>query len=524
MSGNKSNKNPKKGPSKQPKGSSKHVSAPAAVGSDGSCSMSWTPSGDDGGVAEGREFLASVVVPDDEVVGANNAEFYISPGDFGGTRLSLKAQEYQKFKFLDLEFEFCPATGSETPGSLVFAYDRDIATPTPPASEQGLRQYMAYQDAKHGNVWLPHTCKCPVRATKDMLWCNPEIGGDDRLGFQGQFFVGTMVPTGLDAGTILGSIIIKYRCEFRIAQLENEMDATEAGDSGALLTGLQDFLALLATPTSVQGDGQYLPRLQGDGTWGLRLQEGTYRFLQNLDTVTYTGAGTATFNTPLIEELEPSSNPLAPSASVTTIASQSTDGTGGNPIGDYIVTVPRGGGTLRSFITFSGTLAASAASFLYNIYRMGSFVNDVTGIFTLTEEHFAKMNAKYLVLREQTRSSDAREVVGQRGTVRVRSSTTSKKCRGVPMARALDGTDQVIMTCSKCKYQIESRSLILWNHTVVGDRDAKVQEPLAELRQRLVKKSQTTATAVPASPVVQGGNALRTAPAADIRLVGLQRR
>jgi len=374
-------------PKHQPhSGGMKTVTAPVAVGTDGSCDMVWksTP---DGGMAQGQEYVGQVVVPENEEVGSNLLEMYIAPAEFGGTRLSLKSQEFQKFRFEEVEFDFIPAIGSENAGSIILAYDRDIANPTPPASQQGLRQLMAFEGVKFGNIWSPHRARCPVKAAvKDWLWCNPEVGGDDRLSYQGQFYVASMVPTGLDAGVVLGSIIMRYKCHFSVQALNEELDGVEAiANSNEYINGNTDAFSAFqpAADPSFEGDTSFAPKLQGDGSWAVRVTEGLYRLVQWLSSPTVTaGSGVASFSNLSVTPLELLTGPNAPQATVDTLINSSGSLVAANlvPVRDSYISVPRGGGLLRSTMNLS-SLAATCTS-AYALVKLGTYIATTAGFLT----------------------------------------------------------------------------------------------------------------------------------------------
>ena len=268
---------------------------------------------------EGREWIGSVQVPDEEIPGAVYDEFYMSPAEFAGTRLSLYSRLYEKFLFEESDFEYIPGQGSDKAGSLIIAYDRDISDPTPPATDQGVRQFLAMEDAVAGNVWTPHRAKCPLRAPEDGFFCNPVVGGDDRLAYQGQLYIACMLPSGLTAGASLGSILLHYKCLFFIPQLENELSTVESEGTGAgVVTSaapgtFMDVLGAVATSAITKGVQQYLPKLQADGTWAITLPEGLYDYMTSLSggTNTVVGAGSAVTRLfePTLEALEPQPAP-----------------------------------------------------------------------------------------------------------------------------------------------------------------------------------------------------------------------
>lgn len=445
-----------KAPSKQPQGSMRPFTAPAAAGVDADVAMSWEPR-DDGGIAQGREYLAQVVVPEGDNVGANVANFSIAPGEFGGTRLSLKGQEYQKFLFHELDFEYVPAVGSQQVGSLAFSYNRDIGADIPPATEQGLRQYLALKDSKFGNVWLPHVCKCPLRAQKEPLWTEGEIGGDDRLAFQGQFNVATMVPTGSAAGTVLGTIILKYKCQFWIATLEDELESAEVsnGTPAAFSTGNYDLIGKVATAApTVDGEKSWVGRLQGDGTYALQLKEGLYRLLSFIGPATWSGTGTATINAPTITAIEADQQPAT---EYQAIAENTVNGSSSAeaPVTEGYLTVPRGGALVRQTFTTTSSLAATGASIVYNLLRVGApLLGALSGVLTRTLE--ARVRTELRARAHAVLAMARGETVRFRGTIgsgvmksphRPRSRVVAANWGVLTFSVSADGKIRMACTC-----------------------------------------------------------------------------
>jgi len=211
----------------------------------------------DGIVVEGDDHLEYVAVPTGDGVGVVINEIYINPAELGGTRLQQYANLYEKYLFDHLEFEYLPAVGTTQAGALILAYDRDISDPTPPSNEQGVRMYTAMEGARDGNVWSKHTVRARLQAPDAGYYTNPVAGGDDRLAYQGQFYVASTVPTGLAAGSVLGRLRIHYRCHFFVPQLEIALIAAggrasygfaTTGSMGGVVDG--DFLNTLINYTA----------------------------------------------------------------------------------------------------------------------------------------------------------------------------------------------------------------------------------------------------------------------------------
>jgi hypothetical protein len=407
---------PKSGPATVNAPRMKQESAPAAVGHDFQTFFKETRKqirGKDGKLkdaicVEGREYLGPVTVGSEEDPGSVYQEVYLAPGELGGTRLSLYAQLYEKFLFELMDFEYIPAQGSETPGQLVIAHDRDISDPTPPASQQGVRQFLSMEDSVAGNVWMKHVARCPLRSNEDGFFCNPVVGGDDRLSYQGQTYVACVVPSGEAQNTVLGTLLIHYRCCFFVPQLENELAAatTVNVDSATVATSAApgtayDLLAQVRPALStVSGLQSYLPVLQGDGTYASRIPEGIYNYLLNVTggvpASTGAGVGDARLNYPSLTLLEPNAAP-APQADMTLLTYSGTDSSTYTtsdipadaassdaivpPMQNWLLNVPRGGALLRH--TMNGVLASGTTKTWASptvqmlLTRLGGYLSDI---------------------------------------------------------------------------------------------------------------------------------------------------
>jgi len=391
----KSGNHQKKGGATVNKGGVKMSAAPAAIGSEYQVSFKETRiqvkhKGKlrDAIRVQGQEYLGPVQVLPGEEPGSVYMEIYLSPGEFAGTRLSLYARLYEKFLFEEMDFDYLPAVGSEVPGQIVIAHDRDILDATPPSSQQGVRQFLAMEDARAGSCWKPITARCPLRSEEDGFFCNPVVGSDDRLAYQGQVYVACVVPSNLASGSTLGTLLLRYSCVFLIPQLENELNygnivvgnAEPAYPALSAANGVIDVLQWLASAPALQGLAQYIPKLQADGTYAITVPEGLYDyFVSFFNTFIVTGADppTCSFEDVSVEALEPQPSPAPQPAVEPTFssaqvlpASTSVLQTEGPSYRAYI-NIPRGGARLRQRIIVNG--GTGTVSFT---------TPDLTGLFT----------------------------------------------------------------------------------------------------------------------------------------------
>jgi hypothetical protein len=308
-------------------------------------------------VVEGSDHLEYVAIPATEGPGVVLNEVYVSPSEFGGTRLEKYAALYEKYLFEELRFEYVPSIGSGTAGSIVLAYDKDINDPTPPPNEQGVRQFTSFEGSVDGNVWTRHVCKAKLTQPDSGYYTNPI--GEDRLSYQGQFYIAQTVATGLTAATTIGRLYIHYKCHFFTPQLEGSQNivqivgsktgvepATPVGTFGDFLKKVNDLQYL------VKGVQQWKPVVDSLGKYFVDLPQGVYNVKGTFEANTpntqqYSANGSTNVYGPSLEPKEPMPA-TAPQPWITTqpqtiqtfgLAGDIFSGAGA----DYLVGVPRGG-------------------------------------------------------------------------------------------------------------------------------------------------------------------------------------
>lgn len=259
---------------------SRKVAAPAAISSENRFGFS---------IGRGRyrdsvrihakEWIGPVVTPTTVTPGLTLLEFYLNPAEFGGGRLALFSQLYEKFLFKKFVVHFAPSVSSQTPGSLILAYDRDINDPTPPPNQQGVRTFLAFEDSSSGNVWTPRTMACKLEAPETGYYTNTANSQDDRLTYQGQLYVAVMENP--PPNTTLGDLILEYDCELFIPQLEGGSkmvvtnDASKAGVTPSATDFIKNIQTVSTAPISA-GAGSFVPKSDASGYY-FDLAEGLYR-------------------------------------------------------------------------------------------------------------------------------------------------------------------------------------------------------------------------------------------------------
>ena len=348
----------------------------------------------DGVVVEGSDHLEYVVVPNTNNVGDVLNEVYINPSELGGTRLEKFSALYEKFLFEKLEFEYLPAVGSDKRGAIVLAYDRDISDPTPPPSEQGVRDFTSFEDAKDGNIWTPHRIRCPLLAPDAGYYTNPVAGGDDRLAYQGQVYVATTVP--IEQGTI-GRLRVHYKCHFFVPQLANA-NLVAAGSSAyggpyPVQAAGTDFIKQVKTLSAPVWNGvqQWLPKLDSNGKYYIDLASGLYKmYSQIMETTspgsTATNTGINSLDPPTLVPNEPmpatAPQPFVELSSETLEYSVATDQLNGFDT-NYYLGVPRGGAKLYQTFQYETGQTGGSGNTLFDIelQRLGGYVPTTASLF-----------------------------------------------------------------------------------------------------------------------------------------------
>lgn len=308
----------------------------------------------------GQDWLGRVPVPAGAVPGQTLLEVYLNPLELTGTRLSLFAQMYDKYRFLETDFEFVPCASTTARGSLILAYDRDISDATPPASDLGIRQFMAMQDAVAGPIWGPLVCKCPLSHPEEGLFTNPVAGGDDRLSYQGQFYVALMeVPAEPNS---VGDVYIHYDIEFYDPQLDTQSPqaygSAEAGQANFGPSAGDAFRSFVPNNTTalLQGVLEMLPKIDPvTGRAFLDLAQGVYRLVHTTSSGSTTAATAVSYQSPTVVANVPKPAP-APQAAIVNEWKADASNAGGILVSSpeasltSTITVPPGGA--KVFLTY----------------------------------------------------------------------------------------------------------------------------------------------------------------------------
>lgn len=322
---------------------------------------------------KGQDWLGRITASLSEVPGYVYLEIYINPLEIAGTRLSLFAQLYDKYRFGMLKFHFVPAGSTQTRGAVLLAYDRDISDATPPPNDNGVRQFMAMMDSVSSPIWAPCTAVCPLSHPEEGLWCNPVAGGDDRLSYQGQLYIACMEPSSLAAGQSIGDLFMEYDVEFFDPQLDQTVPIANIAVPSSTSPDPGDLLKTLA-PNAGFGAGAYsgtpglMPKIDPVTLKGfLDAAQGVYRLTQAISQAA--GLPGAIVGSPPVVIPNVTRAPPAPQPIVTMIRQLDADPASdvSSEYSEFIVAVPPGGGKI--FWNLANSAGVSTASDQYGTFE-----------------------------------------------------------------------------------------------------------------------------------------------------------
>lgn len=178
-----------------------------------------SPSGKNGRIrVVGQDYLGQFNTSSNLGAGSLIFNYPIAPTSavFQGTRLGTFALLYEKYVYRRMKFHIQTGTPTQTQGSYVLAFDRDISDPIPPSTEAGVRLVLANQFARTAAVWEDCSIDVPLVDTQDFYYTN-YTGSDARLAYQGRVI--SVVQTPLAGNTSL-SMWCEYEIEFMDPALE----------------------------------------------------------------------------------------------------------------------------------------------------------------------------------------------------------------------------------------------------------------------------------------------------------------
>lgn len=336
----------------------------------------------------GTEWVGPVVVPANAVTGQILRNDYVQPAAFSESRLSMFGQMYEKFRFRRLRLRFVPAVGSNQPGSLLLAYDRDISDPNPPPGSAGVRQCMSWADTVQGNAWLAHALDAKLECPDTGYYTDEAVGGDERLCYQGQFYTMVVNPFGNTVDLTVGNLVLDYELELFVPQLQTVIPTAHVDQTGttgptkedAFQQYVQGVAGAVKTAATI---ANMLPKKQTAGALvnAIRLAEGVYRLTNAINT-TEDNTTQKTIRDPVVTPLEPAPAP-APQPQVRVLHSApGIPATSGYAVWDGLIDVPRGGADITQDIQDVGAwFGADYGGSSLAIEKLGPYLPDLTSIF-----------------------------------------------------------------------------------------------------------------------------------------------
>lgn len=196
-------------------------------------------------IYKGRDFIATVELP--AVITAANqvrANVPIAPGRFNGSRISLLARAYEKYRFRSVKMIYEPSVPTTVGGQFVMYFDLDAKDV--PAVDSGtttvIRNAMAHQGALLANVNAKHTVSMPIKPGLTDFFTGV-ADGPEQLYYQAVFWIvatAGLNGTGAPATGAVGSLFVEYEVMFEGEQMKGTAgDAVEGGLPTSLVAAFQ---------------------------------------------------------------------------------------------------------------------------------------------------------------------------------------------------------------------------------------------------------------------------------------------
>jgi len=159
------------------------------------------------------------------------AQIEISPSSFIGTRLSVLAKVYDKYRFTKCQVRYVPSVPTTVGGQFVMYFDLDVGDLVADVSsvEVAVRNAMAHQGAELCNVYNSGMTTMPIApGLKDFF--TGAADGDNKLFRQAKFWMvatAGLNGTGLPASGVVGSLFLDYTIHFEGEQLQDKTAVEE---------------------------------------------------------------------------------------------------------------------------------------------------------------------------------------------------------------------------------------------------------------------------------------------------------
>lgn len=193
---------------------------------------------------KGRDFLTSVQLGQ-TISGANQlmADVPIAPGRFEGTRISLLARAFEKYRFKKCKVIYEPSVPTTVGGQFVMYFELDPLDRVETTDElTAIRNAMAHQGALLGNVNMKHSIELPIKpGLPNFFTGSPE--GPVQLYYQAVFRMvasAGLNGTGAPTSGVVGALFVEYEVHFEGEQmLGGVASGSDSPVSGAIQTTMQ---------------------------------------------------------------------------------------------------------------------------------------------------------------------------------------------------------------------------------------------------------------------------------------------
>jgi hypothetical protein len=143
--------------------------------------------------------LVAVSIPTGTAANTVIANLTLGMATFAGTRLSLVANTWEKFKFLKLSARVITSAPSSTAGNMILAWDADPTDNTPPNTAGGMQMLTTMAAAEVFPIWQGLEMPIPIDSDRETGFftnfnSSAASPADPRLYEQGQLYLATMAP------------------------------------------------------------------------------------------------------------------------------------------------------------------------------------------------------------------------------------------------------------------------------------------------------------------------------------------
>jgi len=137
-----------------------------------------------------RDYVGTITIPANAVVGQCILSLPLSPLNFAATRLSIQAGLWEKFQLIDWDFECVTTQGTTTSGQVLAFVDPDIGDLWTQGQVYNLNRGAVQWRSQPFNLWENTLVRSNPDASKGQwFYCNISTSAAERWAYPGQFVV-----------------------------------------------------------------------------------------------------------------------------------------------------------------------------------------------------------------------------------------------------------------------------------------------------------------------------------------------